>query len=457
MAIRTIPGGVVLVVVVLLLSTPTGPVEAQSNSTNLSLTIQGQPSMYSTPALDLCGLVHLGSCAIDFNVAENFHQSVPISFVTDRTVLQTGDSVTVTANPGPATPSAALDFTLTFSGHSYTYSYQLSSLPTVGSSTLLSIPIPVGAVTTALGLPPLPITLNFNLLVSSDLTGSLSGSGFSGTSSLSWSSISSQQSSMTFLGGVDVATLNFDSFKAIQNWRIALSAGVPLVGSVQLFNTTVSNLNIPSNDPQVFTWNHLAIDTQYSTGYGSGWYLTGSSATFGISGDTVSTGQSSRVVFTGWQGQGSGRYSGGQDSATVKIEGPITETAGWKTQYSVTIASSPGGMISPSPGTQWYDQGYQLVLQENPSNSYVFSGWVVNGATVSTSQSYTYSVNGPATISAQFSYQSPQTNPQTGGNSQSGSSRGTGLVLPFDIASLIMGLAIGGGVAVVVLLIRRKK
>ena len=364
-------GSVILTMLLLfVLAIPVGPSEAQSNSTNLSLAIQGEPTMYTTQTLDLCGLVHSGSCPVSFAVDENFKQSVSITFVTSSSVLHLGDTIVVTASPNPATPSAVLDFVFSYNGHSYTYPYQVSAFPTIGSSTLLTVPIPVGALTAALGLPPLPITLNFNSIVTSDLAGTLSGNGFAGSQSLSWSSVSSEQASLAFSGGVDTALLNLGSFVALQNWGIALSAGISGVVSVPLFNTTVTNLEIQSTDPQVYTW------------------------------------------------------------------------------YHVSIAESSGGSVSPATGDGWYMAGYQLQLRAIPNSGFDFGGWLVNGQMTSTSQSYSYAVQSPTALQAQFT-----TLTTTSGSSPPPSNtQGIGL----SVGELLIPASVVVAAVIIALAIRRR-
>lgn len=336
---------------------------------NLSLTIQGNPIMYSTQTLDLCGTVHLGSCPVSFSVNENFDEPVSIAFTTQNAILSPGQDASISANPIPSTPTADLDFVFNYDGHSYTYPYPVSGVPSVGSSTLLSIPIPVGALTAALGLPPLPIALTFSSIVMSSLEGTLTGLGFTNSQTISWSSLSNVQASLSFSGGVDTAILNLNSFISVQNWKIGLSAGITGFPSVSLFNTTVTNLEIQSADPTAYTW------------------------------------------------------------------------------YKVSIASSNGGSVSPATGDEWYIAGYQIQLQGTPVSGYTFENWVVNGQSSSASQSYSYQIEAPSTIQAQFASISSATDtssiPSPSTPVSQGPSQGEILIsVSVVIAAAIIGLAI---------------
>jgi hypothetical protein len=56
----------------------------------------------------------------------------------------------------------------------------------------------------------------------------------------------------------------------------------------------------------------------------SGWYEQGTSVQISESGDCLVNGH---YVFTGWSGSGSGSYTGGNNPATVTMNGNISETA----------------------------------------------------------------------------------------------------------------------------------
>ncbi len=401
----------------------------------------GKATIFSTPPLDICSPIHIASCPIYLTVNENFNQLVTVDATADKGLLQVGQPLALSISSTPSTPQASLDFVFTFGSKQYDYNYQLSSFPTSGTQQIANVQIPIGTLTAALGLPPLPISLNIVPQVTTDLTGQIQDSGFSGTPA-QWSLTSAQSTTLTFAGGTDHATISLGPVTSLHEWVTSVQLGAPLVGSVTLYSAPQSATEFASNAQTAFDWYHVSVDSQYASTTGSGWYLSGSSATITVSSDAVSTGQGSRVVFAGWQGRGQGGYSGGQESATISVGGIVTEDVEWTTQYLVTVEAPLGGIISPSSSTQWYNNGYQLTTQESPSDGYQFKGWSVNGQLVSNSQSYSYTINSPTSISAQFTeVQVPvqaSSNTNSGGNPASNSSR------PFvDTNTLLLILGVG--------------
>jgi hypothetical protein len=84
----------------------------------------------------------------------------------------------------------------------------------------------------------------------------------------------------------------------------------------------------------------LTINSPYGNPTGDGWYVAGSTAAFSIgSQGTDSTG--TQYAFTNWAGIGSGSYSGTQNSQTVTMNNPLTETANWEQVTTLfTVAES---------------------------------------------------------------------------------------------------------------------
>ena len=339
---KLVPPAVIAILLVVGIVTLAPVSEAQAPEVaNLSLTIQGNPIMYSTQTLDLCSTVHLGSCPVSFSVNENFDEPVSIAFTTQNAMLSPGQDASISANPNPSTPTAALDFVFNYNGHSYTYPYAISGFPSVGSSTLLSIPIPVGALTAALGLPPLPITLTFSSIVTSNLEGTLAGLGFTDSQTISWSSLSNVRASLSFSGGVDIAVLDLNSFMSVQNWKIGLSAGITGFPSVSLFNATVTNLDIQSADPTAYTWYKVSIASSNGGSVypaaGDEWYIAGYQLQLQGTPD-------SGYTFEDWVVNG--QASSASQSYLYQIEAPSTIQA----QFT-PISSATGTSSIPGPST----------------------------------------------------------------------------------------------------------
>jgi hypothetical protein len=70
----------------------------------------------------------------------------------------------------------------------------------------------------------------------------------------------------------------------------------------------------------------LTVESAHGEPEGGGWYEEGTAATISV---PKSAGVIVRQVFTGW----SGDYSGDISSASVTMNGPMTVTANWKTDY----------------------------------------------------------------------------------------------------------------------------
>lgn len=387
--------------IVLLLSTSLTVATAQSANTSIVINVTDSQTIYTTPALDVCATVHLGSCAVYLTVKESYSQNIPTTMTVDKPVLQAGDTTTLSITANPSAPASSMDFIFTFGSKSYIYTYQLTSLQSIGSGTAISIPIPIGALTAALGLPPLPITLNVDGQISSTLTTQVQSIGFSGSPGLSWSAPGVQTGQLTFSGNAETSQLSL-SPSSLQDWILSVSAGVPLVGKVQLYSSTVNKLAFKANAVNAFTWHHISVSSQYSQATGSGWYLSGNQATISVADNIVSVSDGERRAFTGWQGSGSNSYSGPVQTQTLVVNGPVNETAQWKTQYQVVITQASGGTTNPAAGAQWYDSGYQLTLQANPDGAHQFKDWLVNGQVVSTSSTYTLAVQSLSTVAAEF-------------------------------------------------------
>ncbi len=95
------------------------------------------------------------------------------------------------------------------------------------------------------------------------------------------------------------------------------------VDSMTVHVPTVTSQNIV-----YLTQYRLTINSPYGNPTGDGWYVAGSTVSFSVgSQGTDNTG--TQYVFTNWVGIGSGSYSGTENSQTVTMNNPLTETANW--------------------------------------------------------------------------------------------------------------------------------
>jgi hypothetical protein len=159
------------------------------------------------------------------------------------------------------------------------------------------------------------------------------------------------------------------------------------------------------------SWTHqymLTLSSAYDTPTGAGWYDAGATATFGMTDTTVPGGAGAQYVFTGWSSSDSGGYTGTDVSHSVTMNGPITETANWKTQYYLTV-NSP--YDTPS-GSGWYDSGTTAyaslangVVSGGTGIQYVFTSWGGDASGTNYAQSDGITMNGPRTATANWKTQ----------------------------------------------------
>ncbi|MFP3137788.1 MAG: hypothetical protein RXS42_06105, partial [Nitrososphaeria archaeon] len=103
----------------------------------------------------------------------------------------------------------------------------------------------------------------------------------------------------------------------------------------------------------------------------------------------ISATANSGYEFYQWSGSGSGSYSGTSSSATVMMNGPVTETAYFSVE--VTLAAQAGGSASASwsggsasvsgPGstTFYVPAGTTVQFTATPDNGVTFTGWSGSG------------------------------------------------------------------------------
>jgi hypothetical protein len=95
------------------------------------------------------------------------------------------------------------------------------------------------------------------------------------------------------------------------------------------------SIHVPTITTQIVTYGtqyYLAINSSYSNPIGAGWYDAGSIAQFSIDSQT-----STQYSFASWTGTGNGSYTGPDTTASIIINGPITETANWEQTTSLWL------------------------------------------------------------------------------------------------------------------------
>ena len=167
-------------------------------------------------------------------------------------------------------------------------------------------------------------------------------------------------------------------------------------------------VNLHANHTITFSWQeqyYINIVSQYATTAGSGWYNSGATVTVSVLNDVIPANDGTRQVFNGWSGAASGTAL---TSNPIKVDGPKTATANWKTQYHLTVNSELG---SPT-GQGWYDSGSTAAFSVNTLVAggsgvrFVFNSWTgTDGAYTGSAASSQVIMNRPITERATWTTQ----------------------------------------------------
>lgn len=161
--------------------------------------------------------------------------------------------------------------------------------------------------------------------------------------------------------------------------------------------------DVPTPEEVADLWQPwLTVLSGHGETTGGGPYNLGERASFGVSPETVPGEEGVQYVFESWISGGEGGYAGGDNPAAVVMSGDVTEIAGWRTQYYLTIQAEEGGSVTPSSG--WYDAGSEVVIKAEPGGGFEFVSWTGSGKdSYSGSElSQTVLMNGPVTETATF-------------------------------------------------------
>jgi len=155
------------------------------------------------------------------------------------------------------------------------------------------------------------------------------------------------------------------------------------------------------------TWTqqlYLTVSTAHSTTTGEGWYNYGATAHAGVAAGTVAGTTGIQYLFTTWNVGGSNYAS----SDNIVMTNPVTATAGWKTQYYLTVSTTR----SSQTGQGWYDSGnyaYAGVLAGTVAGTtgtqYIFASWTGDASGTTYSQSAVITMNAPKTATASWTTQ----------------------------------------------------
>ena len=140
-------------------------------------------------------------------------------------------------------------------------------------------------------------------------------------------------------------------------------------GTGSLSSVSTTSFSFAITQPSSVSWNWL---TEYyltmRTTHGivspaDGWYRAGT--TISISAIPPESRQGERYIFSGWDGTGSGSYTGSSVSATITMNGPISESASWLHQYRINVSGEPTNEDSPGPGygENWFNEGASVTAE----------------------------------------------------------------------------------------------
>lgn len=151
---------------------------------------------------------------------------------------------------------------------------------------------------------------------------------------------------------------------------------------------------------------YLTVSSAYSSPLYAGWYDAGSTAYCSISASTVAGTTGIQYVFTSWSGSGSSSYTGTTVTPAITMNGPVSETANWQTQYYLTVT----GVYSTTTGSGWYVAGTTVSFNVSSPVSggtgiqTAFSSWSGSGtgSYSGSIQSASCTMNAPITETANW-------------------------------------------------------
>ena len=199
----------------------------------------------------------------------------------------------------------------------------------------------------------------------------------------------------TYTNSVDVGnvrTYTLDGLAEGQIYFIGITAYDTLHSQSAYSNEVVGvNLTVVTNPPGLQV---MADSVAYTTPRTFFW-AAGSSHLLSLTSPQTGA-EGTRYVYASWSDGGSQGHTITVSPSTVKY------TANFSAQYSLTTQVNPsgGGLVSPS-GTNWYGSGGTVPVSANANAGYSFSNWT--GDLVGSSNTASLTMNGPKTVTANFS------------------------------------------------------
>ncbi len=167
-----------------------------------------------------------------------------------------------------------------------------------------------------------------------------------------------------------VAFQNFSFYKSGQWFKVSKGASYIGygVGSEEVLQNPYGVQEVNNQTDYFEVGSGIRQVTDYTQLWSTGHYLRILSSYGGIAGSEmynaystvsisapaiVQVSNSSREVFEGWKGSGSGSYTGSSENTLVQMNSDINETALWGQQYLLNISNSYGD----ASGGGWYASG----------------------------------------------------------------------------------------------------
>jgi hypothetical protein len=166
-------------------------------------------------------------------------------------------------------------------------------------------------------------------------------------------------------------------------------------------------IHMNQNKTAVAAWNtqyYLTVKTSptgLATIPGEDWYDPGTNKTLtalAVEGYT----------FAYWDVDGTSQGSG-TNPITVTVERPHTATAHYLSIYALRIEAGPGGSTNPPVGSYPANEGSTVQVTANPSASYAFDHWLLDGTSVGSTNPYSVLMDGSHTLKALFKPLPPPT------------------------------------------------
>ena len=147
-------------------------------------------------------------------------------------------------------------------------------------------------------------------------------------------------------------------------------------------------------------WAHTKYTIAVSVSPADGGAVSGAGTFPADSQRSVTATTNPGYAFVNWNLQ-SGRVVSTSTSFTFTLDSNISLVANFASTYSVTVNAAPvGGGSADGGGTYPHDS--IRIVTATPNSGYAFVSWFQNGTVVSTSASYSFTLNGSVVLLANF-------------------------------------------------------